>query len=194
MACSLCRSSAVLTALAGGLAQGGPVVVAGLVGLAWWWPGSGRPARRRAALASLLAGALAFVAIVLLGGVLGGPLTRPRPFVALGVPPLFAHGTDSSFPSDHTLLAVALAAPLALRRVRGGGPALALAVATGAARVAAAVHYPTDILLSALVALALSLVASRLVTRWLPVLVAAGCRRTPSLGQRLSLLLGWPAT
>jgi len=40
---------------------------------------------------------------------------RPRPFVALGLTPLFAHGADSSFPSGHTLVGVALAAPLVWR-------------------------------------------------------------------------------
>jgi undecaprenyl-diphosphatase len=184
-----CRDSAFLTAAVVALAQAGPLAVAGLVAGGWLWPGPGRPARRRAALAAGLAGALALVVVALLGG----HVARVRPFVALGIPPLFAHGTDSSFPSDHTFLTVALAAPLVLRRAPGGGPALALALATGAARVAAAVHYPSDVLASAVLAVALGAAASYFVTRWLPELLAAGRLRAHPLGRRLAPLLGLPA-
>jgi undecaprenyl-diphosphatase len=183
-----CRASAFLTAAVVALAQAGPLAVAGLILGGWSWPGPGRPARRRAALAAGLAGALALVVVALLGG----HVARARPFVALGVPPLFAHGTDSSFPSDHTLLTVALAAPLVLRRVPGGRLALALALATGVARVAAAVHYPSDVLLSAVLAVALGAAASYAVSRWLPALLAAGRLGTRPLGRRLAPLLGPP--
>ena len=127
------------------LANVGIVLLVGALALAYVWPGTDWLDRRRAVLASLAAVALGLVLVELLGGL----VARPRPFVALRVPPLFPHASDSSFPSDHTLLGVALATPLLMRRPRLGAPAFILALVVGVARVASAVHYPSDVVGSA---------------------------------------------
>lgn len=123
--------------------------------LAWFWPSDGLPARRHLLIASGVSLALS--------GLVALPLTtlivRARPFVALGLTPLFAHGTDSSFPSDHTLVGAALAAPLVWRLWRMGAPLLVVALLAGCARVAAGVHWPSDIAASAVLALALGALA-----------------------------------
>ena len=122
---------------------------------AWWWPPAGQFDRRRVLLAVIVSAVLGGLVTLALGVV----VDRARPFVALGLTPLFPHGMDSSFPSDHTMLGVALAAPLVWRLWRVGLPLLLVALLVGFARVAAAVHWPSDIIGSALLALALGALA-----------------------------------
>ena len=62
---------------------------------------------------------------------------------------------DSSFPSDHTLTGVALIGPLLWALPRAGRLLLAWALIVGAARVAAGLHHPSDILGSVALALVL---------------------------------------
>jgi undecaprenyl-diphosphatase len=122
---------------------------------AWWWPPAGQFDRRRVLLAVVVSAVLGGLATLALGVI----VDRARPFVALGLTPLFPHGADSSFPSDHTMLGVALAAPLVWRLWRFGLPLLLVALLVGFARVAAAVHWPSDIIGSALLALLLGALA-----------------------------------
>ncbi|HEY7060747.1 MAG TPA: phosphatase PAP2 family protein [Chloroflexota bacterium] len=150
-----------LAALAAVLANSGPLVLLGVMGVAGLWPGPGRGPRRRA----MMVAGVALGEGYLLAVVLEHVLARPRPFVALGFPPLFPHAADSSFPSDHTLLGVALAAPFLWRTRALGVGLLALALLTGLARVAAGVHYPSDVLGSALLGLAVAGGADWLVAR-----------------------------
>ena len=70
------------------------------------------PSDLRTKRAVLLAGALSFILALLLSFGIGLVLDRPRPVVALGIPPLFPYPADSSFPSDHTLLGIAPGARL----------------------------------------------------------------------------------
>lgn len=143
-------ASTVLTRLTTLLAQDGilllPVVLAAL----WFLPRQGTAERRQVLVACGISLAVALALV----GVMSLLFDRPRPFAALGIPPLFPHDTDSSFPSDHTLVAVALVGPLLWRRPHLGGWLMLWALLIGIARVAAAVHYPTDILGSAAIAVA----------------------------------------
>jgi len=80
---------------------------------------------------------------------------RPRPFI---VPPeilvksqiyvtqLLPHVSSSSFPSGHASFAFALALAVYYYYPKTGGVFFVLAVLMGAARVAAGVHWPLDIL------------------------------------------------
>lgn len=76
----------------------------------------------------------------------GACFSEPRPFAVEGIVPLVSHAPDNAFPSDH-LAACGLAfaylwprsKPLALAT-------LAIAVAIAAARVAARLHWPVDVL------------------------------------------------
>jgi undecaprenyl-diphosphatase len=94
---------------------------------------------------------------------------RPRPFVDLGFEPLFPHARDSSVPSDHTLIGVALGGPMLARDRRLGLLLVGWALIVGVARIAAGVHYPSDIVGSGIIALALDWVvwlALRPLQRW----------------------------
>jgi len=121
-----------------------------------------------------LAGCLAAAVAAGLGLVLERTLDRPRPFVALAFAPLFAHAADSSFPSDHTLVGVALVGPLLWRRPRLGVVSVGWACLVGMARVAAGVHYPSDIVGSAALGLLLSLLGLAAAQRLLPVGIGKG--------------------
>lgn len=162
-------------------AQVGIFVLPAGLALIWLWPPGDAPLRRR----TVVAAATAFVLAALLSQLLTPLVDRPRPFVGLGLVPLVAHPADSSFPSDHTLLGVSLAGPIAWRWPRRGGALVAWALLVGAARVAAGVHYPTDVLGSALLA-ALPTVAGLAVTRLVVPLIPA------ALARRVGLVAGHP--
>jgi undecaprenyl-diphosphatase len=141
-------SSPVLAFLVTIIAEDGPFLLPIFLGVLWFWRSRDRSTNRRAVLAGGISVGVALVLMVLLGFL----IDRPRPFVELGFIPLFPHGSDSSFPSDHTLIGEALVGPLLWLRPRVGiGPAL-WALLVGFARVAAGIHFPSDILLSVLLA------------------------------------------
>lgn len=108
--------------------------------------------RRRSALRMFAATALVYLASEALGTV----WQRRRPFARLTqVEPLVAHTTGRSFPSRHVASGLAMA-------VIGGRvhPRLGLAMALvagglGLSRVASGLHYPSDVLVGALVGLAI---------------------------------------
>jgi undecaprenyl-diphosphatase len=114
---------------------------------------TGRP---RAALRMLLAVTLVYAASELAGQA----WPRERPFTRLdGVTPLVPHTTGRSFPSRHVASAVAMALIAARHRPVLGRLMAANALALSLTRVAAGLHYPTDVvsgvLLGATIALPL---------------------------------------
>jgi undecaprenyl-diphosphatase len=90
----------------------------------------------------------------------------PRPFVVDGSIPLIPHAPDNGFPSDHTLLASALAAIVMCYRARAGYLLWLVALVIGAARVYAGVHHPIDILGSILIVLAVATAVHYMEKRW----------------------------
>jgi undecaprenyl-diphosphatase len=90
---------------------------------------------------------------LILGGILALALSAlashlyydPRPFVTQHITPLFAHAADNGFPSDHVLFTSFLGFTVFFYSRRVGSILLAIAVIVGAARVAAHVHNPQDI-------------------------------------------------
>jgi membrane-associated phospholipid phosphatase len=92
-------------------------------------------------LALLLAGFLAW----LLSGIAGALYFNPRPFVEHNIQPLFAHGPDNGFPSEHTVLAMTLTSVIYFYRRRLATAALAMTLLVGAGRVWAHVHSWIDI-------------------------------------------------
>lgn len=113
-------------------------------------------ARVRYAILAAIALPLAYV-IAKIGNHL---YINPRPFVVEDIVPLISHIPDNGFPSDHTLLASALAFfTFAINRPLGL-LAMAIAAVIGIARVAAHVHHPLDIVASfAISGIALAIVA-----------------------------------
>jgi undecaprenyl-diphosphatase len=69
----------------------------------------------------------------------------PRPFVVEHFVPLIAHANDNGFPSDHTLISAAFASVVYWSAKRLGWVLLAASLLVGLSRVAAGVHYLTDV-------------------------------------------------
>lgn len=74
---------------------------------------------------------------------------RERPFSALDFEPLINHETTASFPSGHMTFYFALALGVFYFNKKLGYWFLAVASLMGLARVAAGVHWPTDVLAGA---------------------------------------------
>lgn len=111
---------------------------------------------------------------LVLGGILAVLLAKlgahlyydPRPFVSHHTKPLIPHAPDNGFPSDHALLTSFLGFVM-LKYSRGLGLFLLLiAVLVGAARVAAHIHSPIDIVGSFVFAALAVFVTQVLVGRW----------------------------
>jgi undecaprenyl-diphosphatase len=116
---------------------------------------------------SLAAQALISLVIVFLLIKLAAAIyTDPRPFVVdPSIKPLFAHGADNGFPSDHTAVAVTVALLVMLYRRWLGAALLVASIALGAARIAAHVHHGPDIVAAVLIA-ALAVGIASAIWRW----------------------------
>ena len=121
----------------------GVVLFATLLLLSWW------QARRYGDLARVSAALWAPVgALVALGlnQVLVATFAEPRPYTVMPhVTVLVARSTDYSFPSDHAVMAGAVAAGILLVDRRLGLAAAFLAVLMAGARVYVGAHWPLDV-------------------------------------------------
>lgn len=98
---------------------------------------------------------------------LKGLIGRPRPcHVLIDVPPLLGCSESFSFPSNHAANAFALATLLARFDGRFSWLWLVLAALVASSRVYVGVHYPSDVVVGALLGVACGLVAAA-ATRWL---------------------------
>jgi undecaprenyl-diphosphatase len=114
-----------------------------------------------------------------LNQLIAGAVDEPRPFVAMpNVLLLVHHGINAGFPSDHAVMAGAVAAGLFFVRKVLGWITTAAAVLIAFARVYVGVHYPQDVLaglaLGAVVVVLTGLVIRPLLMRGLRAL-----ERTP---------------
>lgn len=140
------------------LAKYSPVLLAVVLAALWltWRPRSQRLA--------FLAGVASLVALGI-GQLVGMAFPRPRPYLVHHVLLLVPHAPDTSFPSDHTTLAFAVAATLWHLDRRWGIGLVLFGLAVAVARVYIGAHYPTDVIggavLGTLVALALTALARR---------------------------------
>lgn len=124
----------------------------------WFWWRCDR-ATRIELLVRLVVGGLLALALATVAGHL---YYDTRPFVTEHVKPLFAHAADNGFPSDHALFTSFLGFSVLLYSKKVGAVLLAIAVAVGAARVAAHVHAPVDIVGSFVFSAVAAFVAQRL--------------------------------
>jgi undecaprenyl-diphosphatase len=109
----------------------------------WWWFASGQK-QREYLLSGLLSGVVAWGVI---GSIWKAFIYRARPDQALPVKELLFKRPDNSFPSDHAALLSGIAFFFWLKGQRVASFWLfILAIAVSLARIALAVHYPTDIL------------------------------------------------
>lgn len=84
---------------------------------------------------------------------------RPRPFAFAGTEPLVAVSTLFSYPSVHTALAFAACPVLRAADDRTTVPVLVFGVLVGISRIAVLAHFPTDVLMGAVLGLVVGTVA-----------------------------------
>lgn len=94
--------------------------------------------------AALLAAISALVALGL-GQIVGHIFPRERPYLAHHVALLITHSPDTSFPSDHTTLAFAIAIAVWKFHRRAGIALFVFGLLVAFARVFVGAHYPGDV-------------------------------------------------
>jgi undecaprenyl-diphosphatase len=155
---------------------GGLVILALMAILAWF------VARRRGRLDGVVIAALAGVSALVSLGVnhfVSGAVARTRPCHALHhITVLLGCASDYSFPSDHSVIAGALAMGLLLFDVRWGIAATLLALLLAFSRVYVGVHYPGDVVAGLLMGAAIAVIIFVVLRR--PALAATNrLARTP---------------
>jgi undecaprenyl-diphosphatase len=91
-----------------------------------------------------IAGGAALVALGV-GQLVGAALPRARPYLVTTATVLVPHAPDTSFPSDHAILVVAVTIVLTALNRRLGAWLAAAGVVVLFSRVYIGVHYPTDV-------------------------------------------------
>lgn len=104
---------------------------------------------------------ISFVCTYLFAKILSLVISDPRPFLVSGTKPMIDSALDNGFPSDHMLLAMAIAAVTYLYSKRLGLILFVLALIIGSARVLAGVHHTLDIIGSVAIATTTVAISSR---------------------------------
>jgi signal transduction histidine kinase/membrane-associated phospholipid phosphatase len=92
---------------------------------------------------------------------------RDRPFVALGVPPLFTHAGNAAFPSDYSSVCFALVFALLAYSRRLSLIGLALAIVISIARFYCRIHWLSDVLVGGPLSGAIAIIfVNWLMRRW----------------------------
>lgn len=155
---------------------GGPVLIVLLLVLAWWRARS-RPEATYWVATSVLTGVGAVVAVLANQHLISPAIARVRPCAVMPhAEVLLTCTSDYSMPSDHCMIAGAMAAGLWLLSRRLGAVATALAVLLAFGRVYVGVHYPSDTVVGLLLGAAIGLVVI--------VALRPACRRLAELMSR----------
>lgn len=88
----------------------------------------------------------------------------PRPFIVGHFIPLIPHNPDNGFPSDHVLLASAVAALITVFHRWLGAVLWVIAVFVAISRVYVGVHHPVDVIASILISISVLTVVNSLLT------------------------------
>lgn len=138
---------------------------------------------RRAAVAAALSAGLALA----LGVVIADLVDRARPFVTdpSQVHLFAAHAADAGFPSDHATASFAIAVAVLLRNQSWGIFALVAAAVLSVGRVAVGYHYPSDVLVGALLGTVAALAL------WTPPLRRRVDAIADLAGRPVDRLVGW---
>jgi membrane-associated phospholipid phosphatase len=121
------------------------LVLLAILLVAGWLRGRRRKDAPRFTATAFLVGVGAVLAL-LANQAIGPAVARPRPCHTLSHVEVLLHcASDSSFPSDHAMIAGAFAAGLLLLDRRIGLAALLVALLLAFTRVYVGVHYPSDV-------------------------------------------------
>jgi len=131
----------LLDGLAVFFAEGGPFILAILFVALWFIAGNQRKI-------ILLEATWAAVLGLVVNQIIGLFYFHPRPYMIGLCEPLFAHGPETSFPSDHATLMFAAAFYLLFTRRSTvfGFSLLAIALFTAWGRVYSGIHFPFDMI------------------------------------------------
>ena len=112
-------------------------------------------------------GAALLIGLLLCNLTLKPLIARPRPYVYFEHISMYLTDgeSDFSFPSGHTIASFEAAVAIMLRNKKLGIPATVLAVLIAFSRLYLCVHYPTDVLASILLGVAIALLATWLVNK-----------------------------
>ncbi len=91
---------------------------------------------------------------------------RQRPFYNNSLVEIFKHPETYSFPSGHAVGMFSVATIIFIRNKKWGALALMFSGLTAFARVAAGVHYPSDVIAGALIGLVAGLLIDKLSRFW----------------------------
>lgn len=122
-------------------------------------------APREKAKRLLLLAVISFPLAFVIAKILSHFINDPRPFMVEHIQPLISHAAGNGFPSDHTLLGMAIASVLFTYNKKMGVVFGILALIVGFARVLAHVHHTIDILGSSLIAIVATYIAWEIVKR-----------------------------
>ena len=122
--------------------------------------------RRRMAIYAALSSAMALLG----NSIVHLVYYHPRPFVVHHVHLLVHHAADSSFVSDHAVLVFAIAWTIFLRKDRIKYPVFIWATIVAISRIYIGVHYPVDVIGSALLAFGTSALVIHSFKKWEPVI------------------------
>lgn len=101
----------------------------------------------------------------------GSVFENPRPFVVGGFEPLIPHSPDNGFPSNHALLASAVAAGMFFFSKRISLWLWTIAIVVAGSRILAGVHHTLDVLASAFISVLVAFIVHFFLKKYQDVII-----------------------